>query len=126
MRTPSILPSHLFSYRLGIAAIILACAPGVVKAADRNPVPINQNGATMIDARGQSINFDRAKRETVSRAKRTSNHGRLNLTQPVTLAATPTPRPQPTPAPRPTPRPPPVGTGPFWQYAVFGSDIGAS
>ncbi len=30
------------------------------------------------------------------------------------------------PPPRPTPPPPPVGPRPFWQYAIFGSGIGAS
>jgi VCBS repeat protein len=95
-------------FSTGVAAMFLVCAPGLIKAADRNCLPVNQYGAPVIEAKGQHINYDRKSLERMAGAR-----------------GTPTPRPRPTPAPRPGAPPPPIGR-PFWQYAVFGADIGGS
>jgi hypothetical protein len=119
----SVIPS--VSPQLCIAAIILACSLGLLKAADRKPLPVNQYGAPVIDAQGCRITYDRKTLEAMAPAKHAVSHRAAKTTRTQTAAATPTPRPRPTPSPRPTPRPPPVGLGPFWQYAVFGGSIGA-
>jgi hypothetical protein len=114
------------SSQLCIAAIILTCSPGLVKAADRKPVFVNQYGAPVIDAQGRHINYDRKTLERMARVHRNSPNLRSNPARVHIAGATPTPRPRPTPAPRPTPPPPRVGPQPFWQYAVFGASIGKS
>jgi hypothetical protein len=63
--------------------------------------------------------------ERLARAKGKPTNLRAKATPTRIVTATPTPRPRPTPAPRPGAPPPAIGR-PFWQYAVFGADIGGS
>ena len=114
------------SSQFSIAAVLLACAPGLVQASDRKRLPVNQYGAPVIDAQGHHINYDRKRLEAMARAKGSSAGHRDRRALERIPSGTPTPRPRPTPTPRPTPPPPPVGSSPFWQYAIFGSGIGAS
>ncbi|PYL78184.1 MAG: hypothetical protein DMF26_01585 [Verrucomicrobia bacterium] len=114
------------SSQLGITAILLACSPGLVKAADRKQLPVNQYGAPVMDAQGRHVNYDRKTLERMARVQRNSPNLRSSRARAHIAGATATPRPQPTPAPRPTPRPPPIVQAAFWQYAIFGSGIGAS
>lgn len=121
----SVIPS--VSSQLCIAVIILVCSPGLLKAADRKPLPVNQYGAPVIDDQGRHINYDRKTLDRMALARRNSSTLRSKpAARTRTAGATATPRPRPTPAPRPTPPPPRVGSQPFWQYAIFGSGIGAS
>src|ERR1043166_5074612 len=121
----SVIPS--VSSQLCIAVIILVCSPGLLKAADRKPLPVNQYGAPVIDDQGRHINYDRKTLDRMALARRNSSTLRSKpAARTRTAGATATPRPRPTPAPRPTPPPPRVGSQPVWQYAIFGSGSGAS
>jgi hypothetical protein len=111
---------------IGIAAILLTSALGLGHAAGLKRLPVNQYGAPVLDAQGCRIIYDRKSLERMARANRDALHVRSRSARPPTAGVTATPRPRPTPAPRPTPRPPPIGSRPFWQYAVFGADIGGS
>lgn len=113
-------------YNVAIAVILLVSAPGAMKAADRGRPPVNQYGAPVIDAKGHHINYDRKTLEATARTKGKSIDEPAKPTRPRTPLVMPTPRPQPTPRSRPTPSPPPIDARPFWQYAIFGSGIGAS
>jgi len=114
----------LFFRNLIVALLLLlSCAPSVTNATDRKGPPVNRYGAPVIDAQsGHHINYDRKSLEAV--ARKAVRPDETVRTQRSTSAAAS--RPRPTPAPRPTPQPPPVGSGPLWQYAVFGSGVGAS
>ena len=96
-----------------------------MEAADRNRSPVNQYGSPVIDAEGRHINYNRKSLERMARAGANSADVRLRPVHRRTGSASPTPRPRPTPVPRPGPPPPSIGR-PFWQYAVFGGDIGGS
>jgi hypothetical protein len=124
----SFLPGRsLFLRRdLCIAMLILVCVPGSMKAARPPWPPLNQYGAPVLDAQSQRINYTRKTLEAMARTKGRSTNLPVKAIRPRISAATPRPRPHPTPAPRPTPQPPLVGQGQFWQYAVFGADIGGS
>ena len=111
---------------IGVAAVFLLCAPGLMKAADRNRSRVNHYGAPVMDAEGRKINYDRKSLERMARAQANSADVRLRRVPRRTGSTSPTPRPRPTPPPRPTPMPPAVGPHPFWQYAVFGGNIGSS
>lgn len=119
--------SGFFSPRLLTALLLClgACTPGLLKGADGNRLPVNQYGAPVADAKGGHINYNRKSLERMARAKGKPTNLRAKATLARIVAATPTPRPRPTPAPRPGPPPPAIGR-PFWQYAVFGADIGGS
>ena len=108
-----------------VAVVLLLCAPGLMEAADRNRLPVNQYGSPVIDAEGRHINYNRKSLERMARAGANSADVRLRPVHRRTGSASPTPRPRPTPVPRPGPPPPSIGR-PFWQYAVFGGDIGGS
>ena len=107
-------------------ALLLVCMPGLTKAANPKGPPVNQYGAPVVDAKGQRIKYDRKTLEAMAHTNGASTKAPPSSTRTRAIAASSTPRPQPTPQPRPTPPPPPVGPHPFWQYAVFGSDIGGS
>src|SRR5258707_30477 len=105
------------------ASLVLLCVPGLIKAAHHNGPPVNKYGAPVIDAKGYHVNYDR---DAFERIKTSSASLAAKAPRPRTPSATPGSRPRPTPAPRPGPPPPRIGPRPFWQYAVFGSDIGGS
>lgn len=88
-------------------ALILACAPAVILAADRSQAPTNSAGAPLLSAQGHPINYTRAQ---LSHADK----GSASALVPTAAAA-----------PR-TFGPSDATQQPFWQYAVFGSAIGAS
>jgi len=119
--------SGFFSPRLLTALLLClgACTPGLLKGADGNRLPVNQYGAPVVDAKGRHINYNRKSLERLARAKGKPTNLRAKATLARIVTATPTPRPRPTPPPRPGPPPPAIGR-PFWQYAVFGADIGGS
>jgi FG-GAP-like repeat len=117
----SVLLRGIATKMFGIA-LVLSYVPGPIKAADHKRPPENKYGAPVLDATGQHIKYNRKSLEGM--AKKTARPVEFTGTR--TPQATATARPRPTPAPRPTPPPPHVGSGPFWQYAIFGSGIGAS
>jgi hypothetical protein len=120
-------PCSLFLRRnLVVGALLLTCMPAVTEAADRKGPPVNKYGAPVLDAQGRHINYDQKTLGAMAHAKGASTSAPANRTQRRAPAASPAPRPRPTPAPRPTPPRPRVGQGSFWQYAVFGADIGGS
>jgi hypothetical protein len=85
-------------------ALLLACAPVVLLAADRSNPRSNRTGAPVLDAKNQPINYSRAQ-----------------------LAASPNEAAGPAIAPPARLfAPAEAGQQPFWQYAVFGSGIGLS
>lgn len=126
----SLVPSLFFLLRAvaptSAVTLLLIGLPAFANAIDRSRPPVNQYGAPVLDSKARHITYDRKTLETTPRIKRPSEQGPAKPTRTRTPTTTPTPRPHPTPVPRPTPPPSPVGTGPFWQYAVFGSGIGAS
>jgi hypothetical protein len=124
VRCLSLLLRGLVPKAFGVALLLL-CVPGLAKAIDRNRPPVNKYGAPVLDAQGHRIKYDQKTLEAMARTKGRSTNLPAKATRPRTPVATPTPRPHPTPAPRPGPPPPPIGR-PFWQYAVFGSDIGGT
>lgn len=126
MKKSFLSPFRFVARDIVAAALLLACAPGFLKAAGKNRPVVNEYGAQVLDAQGHRIKYDRKALEAMARAKGNSGNTAPRATRPRTPAATPTPRPQPPPPPRPTPSPPPSGAHPFWQYAIFGSGIGAS
>src|SRR5947208_11214949 len=109
-----------------IAMLILVCVPGPMKASRPPWPPLNQYGAPVLDAQSHRINYERKTLEAMARTKGKSTNLPAKAIRPRISEAMPTPRPHPTPAPRPTPQPPLGGQGLFWQYAVFGADIGGS
>jgi FG-GAP-like repeat len=127
-----LLPPHFFfllrvaTSKAFAATLLLAFLPGVTKAADRKGPPVNQYGEPVLDGQGHRIKYNRKTIEAMARTKGRSRNLLAKATRPRIPAATPTPRPHPTPVPRPGPPPPSIGPGPFWQYAVFGADIGGS
>ena len=86
-------------------AVILACAPVALIAADRSNPPTNIGGAPVLDDRGHHVNYTR---EQLATAK------------PATAA-----RHAPA-SPAHEFMPADSTQAPFWQYAVFGAGIGAS
>ncbi|HZS17349.1 MAG TPA: VCBS repeat-containing protein [Candidatus Udaeobacter sp.] len=120
-------PLDLFFRHAAFAfALFSALAPAMAEAADRGRPPVNEYGAPVLDAKGQRVTYDQKKLESMARAK---GHLIDMSVRPFRLrieSVTPPPRPQPTPFPRPTPQPPRSGPNPFWQYAVFGANIGGS
>ena len=126
MKNPSAALVWFVRSYIGVAAVFLLCAPGLMKAADRNRLRVNHYGAPVMDAEGRHINYDRKSLERMARAQANSADVRLRRVPRRTGSTSPTPRPRPTPPPRPTPMPPAVGPHPFWQYAVFGGNIGSS
>jgi hypothetical protein len=125
-----LLPRFLFVSRdiaskvFGVA-FFLACTAASINASDRARSVVNQYGAPVIDAKGHHVNYDRKTLKSMARIKRPSEQGPAGPAGTRKPTTAPSPRPHPTPAPRPGPPPPPVGR-PFWQYSVFGSDIGGS
>jgi FG-GAP-like repeat/FG-GAP repeat len=112
---------------LAAALLLLLWVPGLTKAADHKRPPVNKYGAPVLDANGHHINYDREKLEAMARIQSNSKKTPSKAARPRTLPATSTSRPRPTPVPRPPPPPPPQAvSGAFWQYAIFGSGIGAS
>src|SRR6266480_2050711 len=100
-----------------IVALLLACAPGFLKAADKNRSVVNKYGAPVIDAKGHHVTYDRETLEAMAHKASfpkgtNATAGTLRTTQVVE------PR-QFAPAGGQTQQP-------FWQYAIFGSGIGAS
>src|SRR5437773_6393272 len=97
-----------------VATLLLACAPGFLKAADTNRSVVNKYGAPVIDAQGHHITYDRKTLEAM--AQKTGVTMRTNAT--ATARRTPEvikPR-EFIPAGGQTQQP-------FWQYAIFGSGI---
>lgn len=92
---------HLALRRLAQAALILACAPTVALAADRNHAPTNLAGAPVRDSHGQPINY--------SRSQLAPEPARHSPTYPMRSFG-----------------PADTTQQPFWQYAIFGSGIGLS
>ena len=106
-------------YRLSVrsafvAAVLLACAPGTVKA-HRNPSRVNKYGAPVVDANGHHISYDQKHLEALARtlgSKKGTNVTARPKSSMVKASGF-------------------VPTGgqtqqPFWQYAVFGAGIGLS
>ncbi len=87
-------------------ALLLACAPVVVLAADRNQAPANSAGAPLLSAEGDPINYSPAQLAPSGGA--TGVDGSIAAAAPAAFA------------------PADATQQPFWQYAVFGSAIGAS
>lgn len=106
--------------------LLLVCVTTLVKAEARHGLPVSKYGAPVLDAKGRHINYDRNTLEAIAHAKQTPIKAAGNRTRTSLPTAVSTPRPQPSPRPRPTPPPPFAGRQPFWQYAVFGADIGGS
>jgi hypothetical protein len=52
------------------AALLLACMPGLTKAADRKAPPVNQYGAPVLDGQGHRIKYNRKTIEAMARTKR--------------------------------------------------------
>jgi len=105
---------------VAVPALLLACVPELISATDRSAPPVNRYGAPVLDAKGRHINYNWKILEAMARTHLPAKAARAGIP-----AVTPTPMPHPTPAPRPGP-PPPSSGRPFWQYAVFGSNIGGS
>src|SRR5882672_6717528 len=111
-------PSFRFHSRdIVVAGLLLVCAPGFLKAADRNRSVVNKYGVPVSDAKGHHITYDRKTLEAMARKAEVTK--RTNAT----AAARRAPR-----VVKPRGFVPARGQTqqPFWQYAIFGSGIGAS
>jgi hypothetical protein len=97
-----------------VALCVLTFVPSLVHAADRRQPPTNIAGAPVLDANGQRINYgpkeDRAATSPASGATKHANWAAYKMSTGTSGVA---------PAVASESRP-------FWQYAIFGSGIGAS
>jgi hypothetical protein len=110
-------PHSHWSYRqVVIATVILTCLPATMHANDQRRLPTNVFGAPVIDAKGQRISSLResidAMEQAQAKAKRKDGDVVVG----------------PVPASKPLGFIPTVSNTAqqFWQYAIFGSGIGAS
>lgn len=109
------LPTPLHLYRqLSVAVLALICATGGALAADRQKPPVNAFGAPVRDEGGQGINYTRENFATMaSQANARTDLASKSADSTADVAPqgfVPTANAQ----------------LPFWQYAIFGSGIGAS
>lgn len=111
MNLPKFLPR---CGNLIVTIIALACIPIYARAADRQRPPTNEYGAPVIDANKAHIDYDRQTLEAMARtvtpkkpAGQTGNAAKTVDRNEFVPAA-------------------PADQQPFWQYAIFGSGIGAS
>ena len=103
---------HLIVPNVVLVAVLLACNPGLLKAADRHLPRVNRYAAPVVDAKGHRVTYDRKSLEAMARKTdtRQTHSGRgAAVFEPHRLA--------------------PLGAQtqqPFWNYAVFGADIGST
>lgn len=110
MKRKASLSYHTAAHRiLLISALLLACAPPIANAADRDRSRVNRYGAPVIDAKGHRITYGRKTLETMARHKGFAQWRARAVTKSRGF----------TPAGAQTQQP-------FWQYAVFGADIGST
>jgi hypothetical protein len=99
---------------VALAAFVFVCVPSLTRAVDRQHPPTNEYGAAVLDANGQHINYDRQTLETMARTAALKKLGEQAESAARTIG-----RSEFVPAA-------PTDQRPFWQYAIFGSGIGAS
>jgi hypothetical protein len=130
MKKPSRPPTLFLVRKIALKAlapsIVLILLPTAAKAIDRSRPPVNHYGAPVIDTNGKRINYDRKTLEKMAGKNGNSKTVAVRTARTRVPTTSSTPRPHPTPQHRPTPPPTRVGPGAFWQYAVFGADIGGS
>jgi hypothetical protein len=97
-----------------LAALLLICAPGFLNAAGPKRPRVNKYGAPVVDAKGHHFIYDHKSLEAMAHKQAVPHH-----TQTRTGASAVVKRRGFVPAGGQTQQP-------FWQYAVFGSGIGAS
>lgn len=100
-----------YSHRTGVSirrsaqlAAMLACAPVMLIAAERSKAPANMAGQTVLDAKGNHVNYSR---------EQLASSPLKPLANPLAFPARPF-------------GPADATQQPFWQYAIFGSGIGLS
>jgi len=99
---------------IGIAALLLTSVSGVAKATNHEGRPVNKYGAPVLDGKGCPIKYDWKSLKAMARKAGVTRQGQApNNAAPVVKSRGFLPVAGQT-------------QQPFWQYAIFGSGIGAS